>query len=442
MNKARILLSVGLVVVAIACWISYGNKMSGRDEEYAIHISNAEAYAEKHLYQKAIAEYEKAFKINNDEKQREAWLAAYWSAFEDGVIEEKKYTDALTTFCVNFPQRIDMWEKLISYQLETRNYDGARISYLRSAKAGVTSDKLEEYKNAIYYSYREWGQGMPEVTGSTSGRNRVRDDRGYGSLDSLGKVKHYNTYLYIGPIGKEKVYLLGVSEEEMRVVDDADVVQAIIKPAFEDTKAIGDGIIPYLEQGKWYYFDYVQGQKILGPYDDASTFYNGLAAVKKGDNWIIINKKGDEVGAGSFKDVVLLDNGEYVMKDVMVASDGKYYGIYDAKGNPKNEFSAPKIDFCMNDWLAFQDGSGKWGFVDLAGEVQIKPGYEEALSFSNGLAAVKKDGNWGYVNHDNVMVIENKYSGARYVSGEGIAMVASGEPQSWHVLALRFEYGK
>ena len=180
----------------------------------------------------------------------------------------------------------------------------------------------------------------------------------------------------------------------------------------------------------------------MGPYDDASTFYNGMAAVKKGDKWIIINKNGDEVGAGSFTDVVLLESGEYTDKDVMIASNGKAYGIYDAKGNPKNEFSAQKIDFCMSDWVAYQDGSGKWGFVDLGGEVQIKPQYEEALSFSIGVAAVKKDGFWGFVNHSNTMVIENRYYGAKYMSSDGAAMVAEGPAILWHVLALRFKYGK
>ena len=255
MDKTRVLLSVGLVVVAIFSWFSYGKKVSGRAQDYDIYIENAKAYEEKHLYQKAITEYEKAFKINNDEEQREAWLEAHRCAFEDGVIEEKKYTDAMTTFCECFPQRTDMWEKLISYQLETQSFDGARVAYLKSVKAGATSDKIAEYKETIYYSYREWGQSVPEVTVSTSGRVRCLDDRGYGTLDTFGKIQYSNKYLYIGPIGKEKAFLIATNEDEMRVVDNLEVVQAIIKPAFEETKAIGENTIPYLEQGKWYYFD-------------------------------------------------------------------------------------------------------------------------------------------------------------------------------------------
>ena len=97
----------------------------------------------------------------------------------------------------------------------------------------------------------------------------------------------------------------------------------------------------------------------------------------------------------------------------------------------------------MGDWVAYQDNSGKWGFVSLEGEVMIKPEYEEALSFSNDLAAVKKDGAWGFINHANKMVIENKYVGAGHFADEGTVEVGLGEhPLQWHVLALRFQYGK
>ncbi len=442
MSKVRIVLSVGLVILMIWCWGSYGSKVSGREGKYSEHIQNAEEYAQKKLYQKAVKEYESAFAIKDDEEQREAWLKAIRSGVDDKVLEEIEYENALYAFCMQYPERTDMWEELIKSQIDAGDYDDARMYYRRTVKLDVTSEKIEEYKETIYYAYREWGELTTEFTESTSGKVRIYSDRGYGIQDSDGEMLTNDRYPYIGPLGKEEFYLICYNTEEARVLDGEQVVQAILKP-FEDTKAIGDSLIPYLEKEKWYYYDYREGKKALGPYDDVSTFCDGTAAVKKGEKWVIINTDGEEVGAGSFSDVVLLGNGEYAGRGYMIASNGKTYGIYDPKGNAKCDFTAQKMDFCMGDWVAYQDNSGKWGFVSLEGEVMIKPEYEEALSFSNDLAAVKKDGAWGFINHANKMVIENKYVGAGHFADEGTVEVGLGEhPLQWHVLALRFQYGK
>ena len=41
---------------------------------------------------------------------------------------------------------------------------------------------------------------------------------------------------------------------------------------------------------------------------------------------------------------------------------------------------------------------GRYGFVNGAGKFVIEPKYDEALQFSDFLAAVKQDGKWGFIN--------------------------------------------
>ena len=38
---------------------------------------------------------------------------------------------------------------------------------------------------------------------------------------------------------------------------------------------------------------------------------------------------------------------------------------------------------------------GKWGYMDKAGKVVIKPSFQEAKEFSEGMGLVKTDGKWG-----------------------------------------------
>ncbi|MCQ5129692.1 WG repeat-containing protein [Butyricicoccus faecihominis] len=55
-------------------------------------------------------------------------------------------------------------------------------------------------------------------------------------------------------------------------------------------------------------------------------------------------------------------------------------------------------------------------------EALVKPTYEEVSSFSDGWAAVKQNGKWGYINESGDMVIQPKYDWAGPF-GEGVAVV-------------------
>jgi uncharacterized protein (TIGR02145 family) len=64
----------------------------------------------------------------------------------------------------------------------------------------------------------------------------------------------------------------------------------------------------------------------------------------------------------------------------------------------------------------------KWGFVNLDKKIIIAAIYDDALSFSDGLAAVKSEGKWGYINEAGDQIIPPRYSEAGSFSG-GRAMV-------------------
>ncbi|MBP3319638.1 MAG: WG repeat-containing protein, partial [Ruminiclostridium sp.] len=58
----------------------------------------------------------------------------------------------------------------------------------------------------------------------------------------------------------------------------------------------------------------------------------------------------------------------------------------------------------------------------LSYEEFIRPQYEDAQSFSEDLAAVKKNGKWGYINEENKTVIPFQYAYA-WPFNEGKAVV-------------------
>jgi hypothetical protein len=68
----------------------------------------------------------------------------------------------------------------------------------------------------------------------------------------------------------------------------------------------------------------------------------------------------------------------------------------------------------------------KVGFVSASGEVKIKPQFDEALPFSDGMAAVEIGDHWGFIGTSGKVVIPPKFDGAYYFR-EGVGNVQVGD---------------
>ena len=61
-----------------------------------------------------------------------------------------------------------------------------------------------------------------------------------------------------------------------------------------------------------------------------------------------------------------------------------------------------------------QKKGDKVGFVNEHGQFKIKPTFDDALFFSEGMAAVKIKGKWGFIDTNGKLVIEAKFENAYY----------------------------
>ncbi|GEM_PF-2642732 len=86
------------------------------------------------------------------------------------------------------------------------------------------------------------------------------------------------------------------------------------------------------------------------------------------------------------------------------------------------------IDAKFDNVMQFKDGiarvklNGKYGFIDEVGETLIEAKYEDAGRFGDGVAPVKSDGKFGFVDRNGKIVLEAKYDRADSFSG-GYAIV-------------------
>lgn len=162
------------------------------------------------------------------------------------------------------------------------------------------------------------------------------------------------------------------------------------------------------------------GEWIVSPiYEFGSEFRNGFAMVKQDGKFGFINTSGLLVIECKYDVCSLFDDNGIATGKI---NDVRYY--FDRKGNVFHSMEElhtaeklesgdyrPRQDYAISDYVPTLDPSGKWGYKQF-GEWVIKPRFEKAGDFQDGVAAVSLGGKWGYVNKDGSNTIPFKYEQA------------------------------
>lgn len=119
-------------------------------------------------------------------------------------------------------------------------------------------------------------------------------------------------------------------------------------------------------------------------------FWDGLAKVVLNGKLGFINKKGEEIIPCIYEQIVYIYSDDF--KNKSNADDTAAFATYFSEG------------------LACVKKDGKWGFINMKGEEVIPFEFDDANYFSEGLAPVKKDGIWGLVDKKG----NSTFKGANY----------------------------
>jgi hypothetical protein len=84
--------------------------------------------------------------------------------------------------------------------------------------------------------------------------------------------------------------------------------------------------------------------------------------------------------------------------------------------------------------LAAVEKQGRWGYIDEAGKVIVPPRFAEVRSFFGGLARVRltDEGSWGYIDHAGKMAIAPWFEFADDFA-EGLALVGNSDDGFWYI---------
>ena len=426
MKQTHLLIIVLFVLLGLIGWGSaIADTIGGENEEYINHVTLAEDYFERGLYQKSAKEYESALALVNTQEGYTKLLEAYQARYAESKKIYDDYLNAADMAVTYYPECPEFLLTLVQLHVDEGGYKTAYKLVKNAIEAGMEDERVAMMAVRIAYSYElQWSE-FKEFISHVNGYYAVRqyDLWDYMTLD--GSVEDLGQLLLVGPVGADAVRMC-VTENRTILTDADEIVQGIVHITAEGAGVYAEGLIPVKSEGVYTYYDLL-GDKQFGDFEEAGTFQNGKAAVFKKDKWYIIDNTGSPVSGETYEHIVLNNDGTYLKNDIMLAKKNGAYHIYNANGEQVGSFAADDVDVVTeNGWIAFCKND-KWGYVNTAGEEMIAPTYQDAKSFSYGLAAVYDGEFWGFINEENALVIACRFLDADYFNEEGSCMVCTEE---------------
>ncbi len=168
--------------------------------------------------------------------------------------------------------------------------------------------------------------------------------------------------------------------------------KVVVTPAYDDCKDFSNGVAAVNVEGRWGFID-ATGRVIIRPsFEDCRDFENNHAIVKQNGKWGVIDKNGKSVAGFIFDNISDFSNG------FAYANNGTIPYFIKQNGQAQKlsrEYTYGKF----SEGLApvKEKKSGKWGYINSKGVIAIEPLYDTVTNFSNGVALVKRKGEFQYI---------------------------------------------
>lgn len=421
------------VLMVLACYMLISGRLDSK-AEYEAYLEQARDLASQGIVARSAEAYDNALLVKDSfEVSLEKAEMYYSNDYKSAAISSGE--DLIS----QYPKTKEAYEFLLKIYFEQGEYEEFFETVERVNKRKLQSEEIDKMYSEIQYVYDLGYSDYANVYNCSGNYWVACDEDGlYGYLDSYGRsaigFKYVQAKSFVlstaavqEPDGSW--YYIDTNGEKTNV--------PTIKSAIQDIGVL-DNMVAIATNNKYGYYS-SSFEHIFGSYDFAGTFNGGVAAVKDGNNWALINEKGEKVSTNPMIDIVLDDKDVAFRNDrAFVSMDGKYYMI-DSLCNKIGDktFDSAQV-FLSADPAAVKIGN-KWGFVNTTGEIVVEPQYDDAHSFVNGLAAVCKDGKWGFIDITNKVCINFKFEDVRNFNENGVTFIKdNGEWQSLSLLSKNY----
>lgn len=422
---------------------AFGFSVKSRIDSNSVYksaLSRARDFAEKRLYVDAMDAYQEAIAEDPSVELYYEAGSVYLNAdmLDDAVIWYKEMADL-------YPEEA----KTYLFGVETYYQD----DYLRKAfevyetylAYGIHSDEVESCVDQFRYDYKTRGTYQDTAPFSNlSGLAAVNYKGNWGFVNKEGsrrvdfKYQEVGPFTTLAPVVDAEGYACYVDENGNERINDTLIAEK--DPSFGKAVKFGtyQGSVFWAYNGtEWNAYNMETYEKAFGGYKDVTSFSSGVAAVSNGEKWALISESGSKITDFKYDEVVADGKDTICRNNAIFVRVGETYQLVDATGTAVGSKTFTQVRPFADSTYAAVEMNGKWCFIDSTGNVVLETDYEDAGSFSSGMAAVCKDGLWGYIGMDGSLKIPCTLMGAREFTPEGVAFISE-DGEAWTLMMLYY----
>jgi len=265
------------------------------------------------------------------------------------------------------------------------------------------------------------------ATSASNSRFLIVKDGKYGYIDSTGRIVVPPRFEWAGSFGSRfaPAYVCGRSvavdskghlhpwyamavdapmefERGGKIGFVNSAGRFVVEPVFDDALPFSEGYAAVRVGGRWGFVDDQGRMRIAPQFTQAFYFHNGVGSVQTADGSLLIDRSGRPLASHYW--------------EVALASDGRI---------PSRRAPADPDDL--------------QGYLNLQGTVAIPFEFEQVESFSEGLAAVMRNGKWGYIDRQGRTVIPIRHDRAGWFKN-GLAFAKIGDESGFIDRSGRFKW--
>ena len=420
MKNYKWLAPLVLVLVFFASIYFLYSDREGKIQEYNKALATARDYRAQEIQKDAELYYMEALGIRDSAELYLEIGQFYW---ESGLARAAE--DWGEQFVEEYPTEPMAYEFMLSVYYGNEDYNACFDVLDTLEKRELSSDYADGIFQKIQYSYtfNSSYTELEEVGVYSGGLCPVKIKGKWGYANEKGRVaiaaKYTNVGAFVGgiaPVADEsgKAYYIDNEGNKKRVILGVDNVVQL---------GLMYGEYFSLYNGESWGFYNANNDFLFGGYEEATSIGNGIAGVRIGDDWTLVDCNGHALTADTYTAVARDGKDVIYRNDRLFAAKNGVYCMLDGSGNIVGDEVFEDAQVFNDTTFAAVKQNGKWGFINNKGEFVIEPSYTDARSFSNGFAAVKVNDKWGFIDMENNMIIEPQFQDVRDFSGSGSAFV-------------------
>jgi len=430
MKKYRALVPIVMIVLMLVSWYLLIEESGKVETAYNKYLSEARKYAEDGITKYAIENYNMALEIKSTPEVY-VEVAEYYKSQE----KDAEYLSWCENFFDKYPTLSDSYDCVLDAYLNDKDYKSCYDILKTAEKRNISSDFIKQVSADIMYVYKLDFNTFEDVAVYSNNYCPVKSKSVWGFVDRYGNQRIACKYLEVGAYTQTNFASVVNADGDAYFIDKTGAKVMVSKEKYQSFGLLVDGkIAAKRNDGKYTYVD-KEFNVLFGEYDYASTINNGVAAVKTGDTWQLINGDGKNITNEKYVDVKFDEKQIAYRNDrLFVSTSADKYIMVDGFGKKVGSLTFEDARIFAGNAPAAVKIDGKWCFVNSDGKLISDKKYDEARSFTNGLAAVCVDGKWGFIDENENVVIKPVFFGAKDFNEKGSCFVQTGD--KWQLLKL------